>query len=108
MVTIHAALSAVEGASKEDIDKITAALASEGFSSTEPVEGLFKSLDLASLTMNAKQRTIAQMAQRKGDRIGHCEWHNLGMSAWHPLVACAFPSQRCRIMEKTKSPVSLG
>ena len=51
MVTIHEALSAVEDASKKDIDEITAAL--EGFSCAEPVEGLFKSLDLASLKLNA-------------------------------------------------------
>ena len=66
MVTIEKALSAVEGASKKDIDKITAALDSEGFSSTEPVDGLFKSLDLVTLDLNAKQRTIAQIVQRKG------------------------------------------
>ena len=67
MVTIHEALSAVADASKKDIDEITAALESEGFSCAEPVEGLFKSLDLASLKLNAKQRTIAQIAQRIGE-----------------------------------------
>lgn len=68
MVTIHDALSAVEGASKNDIDKITAALVSLGFSSSsEPVEGSFKSLDLAFLNLNAKQRTISQIAQKVGE-----------------------------------------
>ena len=67
MVAIHEALSAVEDASEKDIDEIIAALESEGFSRTEPVEGLFKSLDLASLKLNAKQRTIAQIAQRIGE-----------------------------------------
>ena len=66
MVTIHEALSAVKHVSKRDIDYITAVLESEGFSSTEPVDGLFKSLDLVTLELNAKQRTIAQIAQRKG------------------------------------------
>ena len=67
MVTIHEALSAVRNASERDIDEIIVVLDKEGFSSTEPVEGLFMSLDLASLGLNAKQRTIAQMAQRKGE-----------------------------------------
>lgn len=66
MVTIHDALSAVEGASKQDIDEITAALVSEGISSAERVEGSFTSLDLASLSLNAKQRNIAQIAQALG------------------------------------------
>ena len=66
IVTIHEALSAVEYASKEDIDKITAALESGGFSREEPVQGLFKSFDLALLKLNAKQLTIAQLAHRKG------------------------------------------
>ena len=67
MVTIHEALSAVEDASKKDIDEITAALESEGLSGAEPAEGLFKSLDLALLKLNAKQRTIAQIARRIGE-----------------------------------------
>ena len=81
MVSIYHALVDVRGASEKDIDEIIVVLDKEGFSSTEPVEGFFMSLDLTSLGLNGKQRTIAQMAQRKGERIGHCEWHNLGMSA---------------------------
>lgn len=65
MVTIHEALSAVEGASKEEIDEVTAALESIGFRSAEPVVGL--SLGLAALKLNAKQRTIVQIAQRIGE-----------------------------------------
>ena len=41
----------------------TAALESEGFRSAEPTKGLFKSLNLALLKLNAKQLTIAQIAQ---------------------------------------------
>ena len=41
MVTIHEAISAVKGASEKDIAETVAALESEGFSSTEHVEGLF-------------------------------------------------------------------
>ena len=67
MVTIHEALSAVEDASKKDIAEITEVLELEGFSCAEPVEGLFKSLDLASLKLNVKQRTITQIAQRIGE-----------------------------------------
>ena len=84
MLTIHEALSAVEGASEKDIDEITEALVSEGFSSAEPVEGLFKSLDLALLKLKAKQHTIAQIAQKIGECIacmGHHAWH-LGMTSF--------------------------
>ena len=78
MVTIHEALSAVAYASKEDIDEITAALESGGFSRDEPIQGFYKLLDLTLLKLNAKQHTIAKAAQGIGKRIsrlGHFEWH---------------------------------
>ena len=75
MVTIHEALSAVEYASKEDIDEITATLESGGFGREEPVEGLIQYLDLDLLKLNIKQLTIAQVAQRKGKSIA-CMGHH--------------------------------
>ena len=93
MVTIYKAISAVEGASKKDIAETVAALESEGFSSDEPVEGLFKSFDLAlSTKLNGKQRTIAQIAQIKGEGIacmGHYYDH-LGSD----LLCCLFTARK--------------
>ena len=65
MGTILNALSAVKNATEDDIAKITMVLDSEGFNcATETVNGLFESLDVAQLTnLNAKQRTIVQIAQ---------------------------------------------
>ena len=64
MFNIHEALSAVKEASELDLAVITALL-EKGFTLTHPADGLFQLLDVAHLNLNAKQKTIVQVAQGK-------------------------------------------